>query len=188
MSRKRLPKNRGLPPYLYIKKGRYVYVDYDPISRKQKEVSLGSVDNEINSIFDLYKELRKSNKNIPKNWTNRIISNSKKNAKARGIDYDIEKEDIEYLMDRCGGRCELTGIQFSFEKIDGVRVRPWIPSLDRIDSSKGYSLENCRLISCAANYALNEFGEEILLRIAKHYYLKRRQNAAYFGNYPKMTE
>ena len=46
-------------------------------------------------------------------------------------------------------------------------------SLDRIDSSKGYTVENCRLVCTAVNLAMNEWGEDVLERIALYYRRKR---------------
>ena len=35
--RRRLRANEKLPPYVYLKRGRYVLVHYDPATRKQTE-------------------------------------------------------------------------------------------------------------------------------------------------------
>lgn len=64
------------------------------------------------------------------------------------------------------GKCALTGIPFNLESPEGATLRPWAPSLDRIDSSKGYTAKNCRLVCVAVNFALNQWGEAVFRKIA----------------------
>jgi hypothetical protein len=89
-----------------------------------------------------------------------------KNAKARGIPFQITREQFDAIVLRAGGRCELTRIRFSGQRQGAVRRRPYVPSLDRIDSAGAYTMENVRLICSSVNYALNEWGVEVFDRIA----------------------
>lgn len=89
------------------------------------------------------------------------------NAKSRGIDLGITKQDVMEMIDAAGNKCTLTGIPFSILKDERYRVRPWAPSIDRIDSTQGYTKQNCRVVCAYVNSALNEYGEELLLMIAK---------------------
>lgn len=45
--------------------------------------------------------------------------------------------------------------------------RPLAPSIDRIDSSLGYTRQNCRIVCAAVNYAMNVWGEDVLWRLFK---------------------
>lgn len=79
----------------------------------------------------------------------------------------LTKEEFAAIWKRAAGRCELSGIALSLHgKEDGWQKHPWAPSLDRIDSRKGYVAGNCRIVCVAVNIALNEFGEEVLRRLA----------------------
>ena len=61
----------------------------------------------------------------------------------------------------------MSGIAFSSERRSDAFVKtPFAPSLDRIDSSKGYVRGNVRLVCMAANFALNQWGDDILRRLA----------------------
>jgi hypothetical protein len=77
-----------------------------------------------------------------------------------------EAEFIELWMMQ-NGRCDLTGIEFSDEKIlsDAVVKRPWGASLDRIDSQRGYSRDNVRLVVTIANFARNVFDDSVFDRM-----------------------
>ncbi len=78
------------------------------------------------------------------------------------------QEDLIALWEECEGRCAITGLKFSNEKIgSGKAKRAFAPSLDRIDPAEGYSRENCRLVMVAVNFAMNSWGEETYLRLAK---------------------
>jgi hypothetical protein len=93
------------------------------------------------------------------NAKNRAIS------KSRGI--EITTGDVISLWDSQGGRCALTGVEFQLERLPkGVHRN--CPSLDRIDSSKGYLKDNIRLVTYHVNTALSNFGEEALLELAQN--------------------
>jgi len=96
-------------------------------------------------------------------------------AKQRGCQA-MTFSEFEELWLASRGRCELTGIHFSSKRVDGSVKRPWMPSVDRIDSAKGYEKGNCRLVCVAVNIALNDFGIETLCRIAGALVDKRRRN------------
>ena len=65
-------------------------------------------------------------------------------AKARGIDFDFEIDDIEWP-----DKCPVFGIDLDYFVTD--KASPNSPSLDRTDSSKGYVRGNVRVISWRAN-------------------------------------
>jgi hypothetical protein len=95
----------------------------------------------------------------------KLYTQAKKNAKRRGIAFDITQQHVNALMWRSNGRCELSGIEFDLEHRENQFRRPWAPSLDRADSSLGYSLTNCRIVCCAVNNAMSEWGEKVLWSI-----------------------
>lgn len=93
-----------------------------------------------------------------------VLSRTRSRAKQREMTHKLTKEDLAYFVERCGGRCEVSGIPFSRETI-GDR-EPYAPSIDRIDSSLGYIRDNCRLVCYAVNLALSNWGDDVLIRIA----------------------
>lgn len=83
-------------------------------------------------------------------------------ATKRNIPHDITRDQITELYERSRGYCEFSGIKFAYSENGRGKVRPFAPSLDRIDSNKGYTMSNCRLVCAAVNVALNAFGDDNL--------------------------
>lgn len=101
----------------------------------------------------------------------KIMQGAFVSAKKRG-DYHLSESEENELMAQSKDKCALTGVRFSAESY-GAHKRPFAPSLDRIDSSKGYENGNCRFVCVAANVALNEWGDDIFDRLACAYVAKK---------------
>lgn len=86
----------------------------------------------------------------------------RRNAGQRGIPFELTLTDFMALIERSGGRCEVSGIPFSDEKVGSATRRPYMVSIDRIDATQGYTVENVRLVCCIVNYAMMDWGEQPL--------------------------
>ena len=84
----------------------------------------------------------------------------KARAKKQGWAFDLTISWIGERIDK--GFCEATGIRFS--KSYGS---PWIPSVDRIDSKKGYTQDNCWVVCWAFNNMKSDFGIIKLLELCE---------------------
>lgn len=49
------------------------------------------------------------------------------------------------------------------------KINPYSPSLDRIDTSRGYTKDNVRLVVYAVNIMLMDWGESIFARVVNGY-------------------
>jgi len=94
---------------------------------------------------------------------------AKKRAAAKGMEFSLTDDDIENLIKSAQGRCALTGTPFSMVRRDDSYRAPFAPSLDRIDSSLGYTASNTRLVCVAVNWALSDWGAEVFETIATGY-------------------
>ena len=108
-------------------------------------------------------------------WVARLYATARRNAAARGIPFTLSIDDLRAVVRRSGGHCEVSGLPLSVgSNTSGKFVRrPWAPSLDRIDSTGGYTADNCRLVCCAVNFAMSAWGEDVLVEIAKAIARKR---------------
>lgn len=105
------------------------------------------------------------------NWPAEIFQQAKRRATVKGIKFTITVEDIKQLALKCQGCCMLTGIPFRFDKLQMGRChkRPFVPSIDRIDSKAGYSRKNIRIVCAAVNAALGEWGDSVFSIVAHAY-------------------
>lgn len=157
-----------LPPRMVCRQrpaGKFYY--FSTRSPERKEIPLGK---DLRQALAEYKRLAKDEifcrVPIPQGFAKELLKRMLKNARARKIEVHIGLQDIEAMLVRARGRCELTGLQFDFRITDGCRIKPWIPSVDRIDAAGPYIASNCRLVCAAVNIALNQFGENLLVAIA----------------------
>jgi hypothetical protein len=89
--------------------------------------------------------------------------NTRNNAKNRGIPFDIDVNDLMNLWDEQRGLCALTGVQMT-HKSAGI----YNCSIDRIDSSKGYTIDNIQLVSVIAQILKWDNDVETLKLLMKH--------------------
>lgn len=112
-------------------------------------------------------------------WMTKARDRAIRRDRKRGRVAMLSAEDGTRIVERSGGRCELTGIAFSLERAPGTFRRPLAPSLDRIDNARPYSADNCRLICLCVNVAINEWGIALFRRVAQAYFV--RENVAALG-------
>lgn len=91
-----------------------------------------------------------------------IRSKYAKSAKERSLDFDLTREWIEsnFITDVCS----LSGVELYYGPDE------WHPrkaTIDRIDSNKGYTMDNCRVVCLAVNIALSTWGLDEFLPIAR---------------------
>jgi len=98
-----------------------------------------------------------------------LILAAKRRANKKQIEFDLSEQFITELLRKQNNKCAITQIEFDTLKEYSNRTRPFAISIDRIDSLKGYTGDNVRLVCVAVNYALNEFGETIFHKICKAY-------------------
>lgn len=108
-----------------------------------------------------------------RNWRNKrrgyaLTNVARFRAKKRLISFDLEPSDIQRRIDL--GSCEMSGIPFDLSKPRGWNA----PSLDRIDSRKGYTKENVRVVLYAINVMANTWGTDKILEIASAISSKRK--------------
>lgn len=108
--------------------------------------------NHNNNFAGRYKE-------IPITWFNMKM----KSGKSRGYQWDLT---IEFLWDMYvnqEGKCALSGLPIGWAK-KGLTATA---SIDRIDSSEGYLIENVQLVHKDVNFMKQQFSQEYFIELCK---------------------
>ncbi len=87
----------------------------------------------------------------------KCLGDARKRARRRGQEFGLDRK---WLSERFT-RCSVTGIEFSYEPNS-----PFLPSIDRIDNSRGYTRDNCRVVCWIYNCARGRFTDEDVLKMA----------------------
>jgi hypothetical protein len=85
----------------------------------------------------------------------RMLTTAKSRAKRDRLKIDL---DYAWLLKKLkAGRCEVTDVVFDLApNTHGYKTNLDAPSIDRIDSKKGYLKSNCQLVTWQYNAAKNE--------------------------------
>lgn len=100
-----------------------------------------------------------------------LIAQCRRRSVKQGIEFNLDSyiQEIQTRMDK--GFCELTGVPLN---LNSIAEKPSfdVPSIDRIDSMKGYVYSNIRIVCFAANAMLGSWGEVLALEMAKSWIAK----------------
>ena len=100
------------------------------------------------------------------------LYNTRNRAKKKGIKCTL---DYMWLRDKLKtGKCELTGM--AFEVRDKKGYHPFASSIDRIDNSKGYHKNNCRVILNCVNSFKGTLTDDQVLEVTEKLYLGLAQH------------
>lgn len=96
-----------------------------------------------------------------------IFNQLKRNAKLRKLEFKITIREIWNLFLRQKRKCALSGVdlKFGLNRFDLTTA-----SLDRIDSSKGYLLNNVQWVHRDINYMKQEFNNKQFVCLCKKIY------------------
>lgn len=102
-----------------------------------------------------------------------IYTSAQKRAIANGLEFSITKEWVIEQLNI--GICAATNIPFDFSKNKSSKSKrnPFAPSIDRIDSSRGYTPDNVEMVCLMYNLAKRAWRNEDLIIMAKAMILKR---------------
>lgn len=93
-----------------------------------------------------------------------MMCGARHRARLKGVECSITREWIEERV--VAGVCEVTGLPFNLSGQGASSRDPWAPSLDRTDSSLGYTKENTKVVVCIYNYAKSDFTPDDVMRMA----------------------
>lgn len=95
---------------------------------------------------------------IPHSYFTKTLDSAKK----RNIPFNITIEDMAKLYDKQGGRCVLSGMPITFGKYKYATA-----SIDRKDSSKGYTVDNIQWVHKSINAMKSNLSDERFVELCK---------------------
>lgn len=104
-----------------------------------------------------------------KSWLHVAVAKARTRSKAKARACQLTPETLRDAMLRSKGRCEVTGMRFQVKDAELARQRPFMHSVDRIESAGGYEKSNIRIVCFAVNAAMNAWGERVFGEIASGY-------------------
>ena len=100
----------------------------------------------------------------PRGRAIRLRASAVQRAKRAGLPITIT---VDWVVEHMApGRCAVTGIEFDYTP-GKEATRPFAPSLDRIDPSRGYTPGNTQVVCWIYNRAKGDGNPEDVLRLAR---------------------
>jgi hypothetical protein len=90
---------------------------------------------------------------------------ARKRAKLKKLPFELNHEVLAEQVIKNKYRCALSTIPF--RKDERFYRNPYRPSLDRIDTTKGYTHDNIRIVAYCVNAAMNEWGFGVLEEVSR---------------------
>ncbi|MDF2422376.1 MAG: hypothetical protein OPY06_05145 [Nitrosopumilus sp.] len=95
-------------------------------------------------------------------------SNCKRNASKRKIEFSICKDDVIYLLKKQSNTCFLSGLPIRFAESESDHLRgETTASIDRIDSSLGYTKDNIQLVHKTINFMKRNLSDQEFVLICE---------------------
>ncbi len=108
------------------------------------------------------KSREKSRKENPKRYSCiQMKASAKKRAKSLGLDYDLT---LDFMMSMAVDCCPILGLELSY---GGGKKSNRSPSLDRKDSTKGYTVDNVWIVSNLANCMKSNASHEEIYKFSE---------------------
>lgn len=107
------------------------------------------------------KKWRQERRLKPESRTSQMLSSARTRALKANIIFEIGFDDVYPAV--TAGFCCVSGVAFDLSAHPEHRTHPFSPSIDRIDSSKGYVIGNIRVVCWWVNRACGEWGLEAIL-------------------------
>ena len=96
----------------------------------------------------------------PTRRMNTLYNQAKRRARDGDIEFDLPREWMHNAYKEQDGKCNVLNIPLSLDYEKGVK-NILGPSIDRIDSRKGYSADNCQIVCMFVNLGFNNAPQHI---------------------------
>lgn len=93
-----------------------------------------------------------------------FFSHKKWSAKTRNIEFNVSIEDLQLLLEKQNYKCAISGIELTTTL--GKKYHSGTISIDRIDSTKGYLLDNIQLVHKDINFMKYTLSQDRFIELA----------------------
>lgn len=108
-----------------------------------------------------------------KGYTTKTFGTCRDNAISRKLSFEITKTDIENLYQQQNGICKLSGIHLTYigyQKDKQQKINNWNISIDRCESSEGYTKKNIQLVCAIVNIMKSDMSNSQFLLLCDKIY------------------
>lgn len=99
-----------------------------------------------------------------KNISGTFYGMLKKSARLRNLEFNLSKEQLQELLEKQNFKCAFTGLNITISDINprdkSIYWKNTTASVDRIDSNKGYTIDNIQFVHKDINYLKKDFTDE----------------------------
>jgi hypothetical protein len=104
-----------------------------------------------------------------------VVWQARNRSKKKGLDFDLTDEYMLNLLKSQNNKCSATGLQLESSQANTKKYKsPYTVSLDRIDSSKGYTKDNIQIVCVMFNEMKNIYSIEQVTLLCKSYILHNK--------------
>lgn len=87
----------------------------------------------------------------PSGFVSQLLYGARTRAEKKGFEFELTNQNIFDLMEKQEMKCAITNVEMTLLSANRKKANAFKCSLDRIDSGKGYTLDNIRLVCWAVN-------------------------------------
>ena len=98
-----------------------------------------------------YYENQKAKRSEENVFISQHLYNLKTRASKKGLEVTVTQEFLLELLQASNYKCSVTGLTMNLETHPRKKANPFKASLDRVDSSKGYTEENVQWVCWSVN-------------------------------------
>jgi hypothetical protein len=134
---------------------------------KQKKAKLEADPKKRDAVVKKLKQAHRAKKADPNRFGELECKALKVRAKAKNLDFDLTPEYVQRVFDRCEGKCSITKLPFDMEIGTKTKRNPYRPSVDRINSNRGYVKGNIQIVLTIVNTMKMDYTDKILHPVVK---------------------
>lgn len=137
-------------------------------SKLEKYAEYSRIHRATDPNYASYDSLRKKKSKLTiDGFASKLFSSSKNRAKKKNLDFDLSTSFIREMLVPL--KCAATGFDLVLDDNLTGRIGPLLPSLDRIDSSRGYLKDNVRLVCWWWNVMKQDWQEDLIIELINKY-------------------